>query len=375
MKKTCIVVTTIGNGEFLDEYCNQADTEGLGAAFRIIVIPDRKSPASIFSKCASLSERGYQVLCPTVEDQDAYLRQFSNLALLVPYNSDNRRNIGFLMALEWGVEVLISLDDDNLCIPSQSTYAAYQVVGNEKQKHTIVDSPSRWFNICDMLEIPGTTPVYPRGFPYAFRHRPVNPTMVVDSVEVHLNAGLWLGEPDLDAITWLVNPVRSTAMNSSSLVLARDTWSPINTQNTSLIRDAITSYYFIKMGYPLGGMPIDRYGDIFSGYFCAACVKHLGAGVRVGTPVAMHKRNSHNYLKDAANEMACILVLEDLLGWLPTAKLDGNNYSDSYLSLAAGIEHAVQGFRGSIWTDATRGYFHQMAYCMREWVKACKQIG
>ena len=192
---------------------------------------------------------------------------------------------------------------------------------------------------------------------------------------VHLNAGLWIGEPDLDAMTWLVAPVKATAFSGTSQVLAADTWSPINTQNTSIYRAAMVSYYFVRMGYPLGGLAIDRYGDIFSGYFCQACVKAMGASVRVGTPIADHRRNTDNYLKDAGQEMACVLVLEDILKWLPSVQLPSTSYADAYLALADAIEDIVQEFKGAIWNDATRGYFHQMAYCMRKWVQACKIIG
>lgn len=38
------------------------------------------------------------------------------------------------------------------------------------------------------------------------------------------------------------------------------------------------------MGYRHNGQVIDRYADIFSGYFVQACAKHLGHAVRFGTP-------------------------------------------------------------------------------------------
>ena len=88
-----------------------------------------------------------------------------------------------------------------------------------------------------------------------------------------------------------------------------------------------------------------------------------------------HKRNSHNYLDDAVNELAGIILLEDLLPWLIETRLDGNTYHEVYQSLSYALEEAVEKFQGKIWNDATRGYFHQMSYCMREWVKACKLIG
>lgn len=37
--------------------------------------------------------------------------------------------------------------------------------------------------------------------------------------------------------------------------------------------------------YNSAGAPIDRLDDIFSGYLCQACVRHLGDRIRVGTPI------------------------------------------------------------------------------------------
>jgi hypothetical protein len=76
-------------------------------------------------------------------------------------------------------------------------------------------------------------------------------------------------------------------------------------------------------------------------------------------------------MKDATAEWACIQILEDLLPWLMEVKLEGNTYSESYFSLSHALEDAVETFHGPIWNAATSGYFHQMAYSMRNWLKAC----
>lgn len=373
--RLALVVTSIGKGDFLDGYCRQADVEGLRGLLRIIVIPDRKTPTMLHEKCDSLASAGFDILCPSLPEQESFLSRFGSLVDLVPYNSDNRRNIGFLMALDWGCNVLVSVDDDNYCIEEGDVFCDYAVVSRDEVSLPAVNSSNGWFNVCRMLEIDPDQEVYPRGFPYGKRHQETELTYAEERGSVRLNAGLWLGEPDLDAITWLAAPVRAKSFKGQSVLLGRDTWSPINTQNTSLHRDLIVAYYFVRMGYSVAGMTIDRFGDIFSGYFCQACVRQLGHRIRIGTPVALHKRNSHNYLRDLAHELACIWLLEDLTEWLRDIDLEGDTYEEAYLSLAHAIDHQVQRFTGSVWTDATRGYFHQMTYCMRQWVDACRQIG
>ena len=112
-----------------------------------------------------------------------------------------------------------------------------------------------------------------------------------------------------------------------------------------------------------------------SGYFVQACARQLGGYVRAGTPIAEHRRNRHDHMKDAGAEWPCIVLLEDLLPWLRETRLQGNSYIETFRSLSHGLEDAVEKMRGPLWTDATRGYFHQMAYHMRLWLKACEEIG
>jgi len=351
--------------------CQQADSEQIRDRLTIIVVPDRKSPDALYARCHELSRRGFHVICPNLSEQEAHLKRFGFGSHLVPFDSDNRRNVGFLMALDLGCEILISLDDDNYCTGSDAFFEQHAVVNRDEVTSTTVQSSTGWFNICELLEIYPAVDVYPRGFPYKERFRKPVITRSQERGLVRLNAGLWLAEPDLDAITWLALPVSAKAMRGDSVMLASDTWSPINTQNTALHRDLITCFYFIRMGFTIAGMPIDRYGDIFSGYFCQACVRHCGHRIRVGRPAALHKRNSHNYLRDATHELACIWLLEDLTQWLREAKLAGSNYPDAYLSLSEALEDQVERFTGFIWTDQARSYFHHMAYCMRQWVAAC----
>ncbi|PYV14570.1 MAG: hypothetical protein DMG21_17775, partial [Acidobacteria bacterium] len=60
--------------------------------------------------------------------------------------------------------------------------------------------------------------------------------------------------------------------------------------------------------------------------------------------------------------------------WLREVELAGSNYPEAYLSLAAALEEQVERFTGFIWTDSARAYFHHMAYCMRQWVAACRLL-
>lgn len=371
-----LVVTTIFDLEVIDIYFENFRNFGHLEQVQVFVIPDKKTPPAAYGRCQNLKKQGLKVVCPTIEEQETFLSRVGFAPHLVPYNSDNRRNIGYLMALEAGTDFVISIDDDNYCCSDEDFFSAHaRVCDGQTEAKIVNNTDTGWYNICDMMELDREGATYARGFPYYARHKSEKIEHCVGKATIHINAGLWLLDPDVDAISWLVNPAHTVKFKGESIILGEKVWSPLNTQNTGLLRESIAAYYFIKMGYPLAGIPIDRYGDIFSGYFVQACARHLGAGVRFGTPVAEHKRNTHNYVKDAANEWACIMVLEDLLPWLTEqAELSGDSYPDAYISLSYQIEDIVEHFNGRIWSDAARAYFHQMAYHMRLWAKTCQKL-
>ena len=368
------VLTTIFDPVLLEGYYTNLAHWGHLGQVKVYVIPDCKTPPEAFSRCEGLRKRGMDVVCPTIPDQEEFLSKVGFPPALIPHNSDNRRNVGYLMALAEGLDFVISIDDDNYCPEQEDFFSGHAVVCGEEEEFEWVESYSGWFNICELLELDPSLDAYPRGFPYSARHQDVAVRRYRRKATIRLNEGLWLQDPDLDGITWLVAPVQARAFKGASVVLSDRAWSPLNSQNTALHRDAITPYYYIPMGHALAGIPIDRYGDIFSGYFCQACVRHMGHGVRVGTPIVHHQRNSHNFLRDATNELACIWVLEDLLPWLKALRLEGKSYSQAYVCLSELLEQAVSKFSGFIWTDATRAYFRFIGSSMREWAKACQRL-
>jgi hypothetical protein len=60
---------------------------------------------------------------------------------------------------------------------------------------------------------------------------------------VVVNAGLWLGDPDVDAVTRICNDINAEQYTrEQSFALARGTWCPFNSQNTALWRGVIPAY-------------------------------------------------------------------------------------------------------------------------------------
>jgi hypothetical protein len=374
-RKTAIVVTTIFEPRFVEGYLANLREHGRLGSVDLIVIPDRKTPASVAAACAQARREGLSALCPSLDEQESFLARISPMQGRIPYDSDNRRNIGFLMALDGGAEVLVSIDDDNYCIPGSDFVGEHLAAGSEVVLPEVA-SDDGWYNIATRLTSTPATPIFPRGFPYAARQRT---RTVTESGPVRrhvaVNAGLWISDPDVDAITRLGIGPRTKAADPASVLLAPGTWSPINTQNTAIAREAVAAYYYVRMGYSLGGMTIDRYGDILSGYFVQKCAKALGHSIRIGSPVADHRRTPHNLFKDLYHELAGMVVVEELMPWLMEAKLSAGTYEEAFLALADAIEERAPRFSGFVWDQGAREFLVATAGHMRAWIAAVRQLG
>jgi hypothetical protein len=374
-KHAAIVCTTIFEPKFVDGYLENIERHGRAATTDLLVIIDRKTPPSVMEKCAEAKRRGFRVECPALDEQETFLAKFPSMKGRIPYDTDNRRNVGFLMALDRGAELLISIDDDNFCL-GDSDFAGEHAIAGEMASFAPTESSDGWFNIGGRLTTDTPVEIFPRGFPYTARRRArVLRAEAQQRARVAMNVGLWISDPDVDAISRISIAPHVASADASAVFLGPRTWSPINTQNTAVARDLIAAYYYVRMGFSLGGLSIDRYGDILSGYFCQACVKARGEAIRIGSPVADHIRTPHNLFKDLYHELAGIVIVDDLLPWLMELPLSGSSYGELYLALAGALEERASSFRGFIWDQGGGAFLRDTADHMRAWIEAVRTAG
>ena len=371
--RSAIVVTTIGDGSFLDTYAAKIGEEGLLEGTTMFVITDRKTPAAMGDAIVRARASGLDVRCPELAEQEAWIARHGTIGDYIPWDSDARRNIGFLLAYESGADVIVAIDDDNLCELPGPWLREHAVAAAPAAEHHVTRSASGWYNPCQLLE---TEPagIYPRGYPYAQREG--QPLLTAQALHgrVDVNAGLWLGTPDIDAFTHLAGPVEARSLSGTPVILHPDSWGPINTQNTAIRREAMGAWWFARMGSSINGLRIERFGDILSGYFLLACAHHLGGLVRFGTPLVMHRRNAHHIGHDALHEMPGIWMMEDIAAWLHGHPLSGRNYVEAYLALADGLEEFAGTRPGAIWTDSAIEFIASTTGGMRAWSDAIRAI-
>lgn len=379
-RKTDIVVTTIFEPAWLDGYVANLQQHDRARDVTLRIICDRKTPATVWSAADKARRAGIDVDCPSLAEQETWLREHGLPPDFVPWDTDNRRNIGFLKSWLSGADVLVSIDDDNYCRPDSDFVGQHHVVGSPVNalRDARYAGSAPWFNICSLLKGGSRDPVFARGYPYGARGPEDQATPVAlprTAATVAINAGLWLDDPDVDALTRLAIRPRMVEAAREAVVLAPETWSPINTQNTALMRDAIPAYYYVRMGFALQGLRIDRFGDILSGYFVQKCAKHLGHAIRLGSPVADHRRTPHNLFKDLYHELAGIVLIEDLLPWLQELRLSGRTYAETYAALADALESEAPRFKGFVWDQGGREFLAETAQCMRTWLNAISRLG
>lgn len=377
-----IVVTTICEPTWLAGYLDNLRAHDRARDVTLRIICDRKTPSSVFVAAEKATRDGFSIDCPTLDEQQTYLQRLGVPDDFIPWNSDNRRNIGFLRAWESGAEILISIDDDNYCRPDSDFVGSHAIVGrrcSELAGDMLADA-GPWFNACSLLNVSADAVVYPRGFPYAARSSGTGAatspiSAAAEPMTVAINSGLWLDDPDVDAITRIALRPRADSAAPGSVVLGRGTWAPINTQNTAVMRSAVPAYYYVRMGFPLEGTRIDRFGDILSGYFVQACAKHLGHTVRFGSPVTDHHRSPHDLFQDLYHELAGIVLTEELVPWLREQQLSGTTYNEAYVALADALAGDAHRFKGFVWDQGGRAFLVETAACMHRWHDTLRMMG
>jgi hypothetical protein len=367
--KACIVLTTIAVPTLLRDYVKnfaKHNTHDVG----FIVIGDIPTPHEKARQLIKeINDQGFEAEYHDIASQKKWLRNLPQIAKIVPYRTDNRRNIGFLMAAEKKVEIIIAIDDDNYAT-DKDFFRYHNIVGKKVTMQTVT-STSGWFNPCTMLETDHGGLIYPRGYPFSKRHKEKY-TYTKTTGQVVMNMGLWTSDPDADAVTHLANPTKIVRMkmNCESIMLSRGTYSPINTQNTAFHRKVLPCYYYILMNANLKGLKIDRYGDIWSGFFVKKAIDKMDERVTIGQPMVDHKRNSHNYLKDLRHELWGMILTEEIVKWLEQLQLESKNYFDIYLEMANGLNKLKENFQ----EYAIRKYLEKIARAMYIWVSTCHEI-
>jgi hypothetical protein len=233
-----------------------------------------------------------------------------------------------MRAYEQGADKIITLDDDNLATGCDMIGEHY-VGSRYLQTYT---SDSGWLNVCSFLKEENNIEFYHRGFPSKQRWTTPFVTKNYMAVNAVVNAGFWLDDPDVDAITRLERRVRVTGYKPTwgeSVALAPGTWTPFDCQNTALARKIIPAYFLSPY--------IGRHSDIFASYVINRLAEHFGDVIVFGGPLVLHSRHPHDLWKDLSAEREGMKLTDGFCDALRLIQLDAKSYHKGFGQIIEGL--------------------------------------
>lgn len=236
--KKIIVTTTINEPtEATLKYCEKSD-------WTFIIVGDLKTPHDSYRK---LEKKYDNVIYLDPETQE---KKYKKLSDLIGWKSIQRRNIGFIEAYNMGADIVATVDDDNI---PYDFWGKNILVGTEVNAH-IYEPEAEVF---DPLSVTKDNYVWHRGYPIQLlteRHKVQYKGK--KKVRVLVQADLWDGDPDIDAMARLT--FKPIVRYDISEPYASNKIAPFNSQNTFIAREALPFYAVLPH--------IGRMDDIWGAY-------------------------------------------------------------------------------------------------------------
>lgn len=325
LMKIGLVTTTIHIPTLLRDLAQIGLENSLKDLF-FVVAGDTKTPGECKNFCRKVqSDYGYETIYLDVEKQE---REYPKLSKYIPYKSISRRDFAILKAYEIMADTIIMVDDDNFPVLGSNYFEKHSIVGSETYLN-IVSSSNNWYNVCETLLERNGSYIYHRGYPFGKREKAVFTTRR-ERVKIAVNEGLWIEAPDTDAVSWLNYPNLTIVdfherLYGKTFGVSNDTWVPINSQNTAIMREAVPSY-FLNPNHK-------RYDDIWAGYIFEKVAKHLGFTITFGEPLVEQRRNPHDYTADLLNEIDGMRRTPLLIAELENIELNSKTFIDATAEL------------------------------------------
>jgi hypothetical protein len=308
MRTTALVVTSINPPTPILEAL-AAGARRAGITF--IVAGDTKSPSDF-------ALEGCDFL-----DVEAQRHTGFTLAAACPTRHYARKNIGYLVAIHRGAELILETDDDNW--PADGFFDARprEVAAASLGGDALSDGG--WANLYRYFT---DAAIWPRGLPLDAVHAalPAYESLAVQTRDCPIQQGLADENPDVDAIYRLLLPLPQRFRRDRRLALGPGAWCPFNSQNTLWWRDAFPLMY-------LPAFCSFRMTDIWRSFVAQRIAAENGWWILFHEPTVWQERNEHNLMRDFTDEVS---------GYLHNRAI---GHALAALSLRAGRDHLGDNLR------------------------------
>lgn len=272
MEHTFLIITSIAedNHPVLKKFAKETISHNLP----FILIGDSKSP-DVFdlNGCDYYSIKRQQTL------------NFQ-LAKTLPIKHYARKNLGYLIAISRGANVIIETDDDNL--PLSSFWKC-----REKKINAHLIENKGWVNVYKFFS---DSNIWPRGFALEYLQEEIPELGKQISINCPIQQGLADNNPDVDAIYRLTMTLPTHFKKFHSIALGNNSICPFNSQNTTWFKEAFPLLY-------LPSYCSFRMTDIWRSFVAQRIAWTCRWPILFHNSTVWQNRNSHNLMKDFQDEI------------------------------------------------------------------------
>jgi hypothetical protein len=292
VNKVSIVVTSI----FPPNESMRTLAKGAGQnGWDFIIIGDSKSPADFFLDGAQFFSLNSQ-------------KQFDfSFAKVCPIGHYTRKNLGYLLAIKNGSNVIIETDDDN--VPLADFWKS-----PEKIQGALEIQGKGWFNVYSLYS---DNPIWPRGLPLESikNSSRINISSTTIRLTSPIQQGLADGNPDVDAVFRMTNSLPLIFKKRvDPITLSKGLWSPFNSQNTTWFKEAFSLLY-------LPSHCTFRMTDIWRSFVAQRIAWECNWEISFHDSTVFQDRNHHNLLHDFEQEIPGYLLNDKIRKLLEDAPL------------------------------------------------------
>jgi hypothetical protein len=296
--KTSLIITSIASSEnkalnIYAEGCKRND-------WKYIVIGDTKSPELFEIDGCDFYSIKLQLELPYKS------------ASILPTKHYSRKNLGYLVAVQGGADIIVETDDDNF--PFEDFWKP------RDKKHLVMKLDGKgWTNVYSYFT---KANIWPRGLPLEElqKNNDLKLSENLFQMDCPIQQGLADQNPDVDAVFRLVLPLPLDFDKSDSVYLSRGVVSPFNSQNTTWFKETFPLLY-------LPSYCSFRMTDIWRSFVATRIAWTCGWGVMFHNSSVYQERNEHNLLKDFEDEIPGYLNNNKIMKVLIDLQLkDGREY-------------------------------------------------
>jgi hypothetical protein len=241
-----------------------------------------------------------------------------NIVKYLPERHYGRKNIGYLLAIRQGAEIIIETDDDNFPLAG---------FWDEKQlEHEgILIEEADWVNVYNYYT---DQFIWPRGFPmeYLKETSPELGKFKSKKIKCLVQQGLANENPDVDAVYRLTYPLPVNFKEGLYVALGKGSWCPFNSQNTTWFKEVFMLLY-------LPSYCSFRMTDIWRSFVALRILHENDYPLLFTSPTVWQDRNVHNLLRDFEQEIPGYLNNDRIIKTLQDLNLNKGNghFADNLL--------------------------------------------